>query len=132
MLDFYFSFFAGRLQLVRAVLFSIQAYWTKHFVFPKLVHKKIVTIMTRFLWKGNIDSKGGAKVAWENLCKPKDEGGLNIKNPLKWNHSQIIFMLWKVNQFKTSSLWAKWVRAIVLKTKPFCCIPIPTDCSWIW
>lgn len=54
---------AGRLQLIKAVLFSIQAYWSKHFMLPSAVHKQLQTYFTRFLWKGDPSVKGGAKVS---------------------------------------------------------------------
>ena len=41
--------FAGRAQLIKAVLFSIQAFWSNHFLLPAAVHKQIQRIMTRFL-----------------------------------------------------------------------------------
>lgn len=55
---------AGRVQLIKAVLFAIQSYWTNHFLLPGVVHAKIQSIMTRFLWRGALDKKGGAKVSW--------------------------------------------------------------------
>lgn len=54
--------FAGRVQLIRAVVFAIQAYWSKHFLLPGSVHRKLQTLFTRFLWKGDVNSKGGQKL----------------------------------------------------------------------
>lgn len=45
---------AGRVQLVGAVLFSIQLYWTNHFLLPEAVHNRIKSICIRFIWKGDI------------------------------------------------------------------------------
>lgn len=70
---------AGQAQLIKFVLFFIQAYWTCHFMLLEAVHKKIQTIFTRFLWKGNPDSKGGDKIGWPRVCVPKEEGDLNFK-----------------------------------------------------
>ncbi|XP_074346233.1 uncharacterized protein LOC141685005 [Apium graveolens] len=72
---------AGRVQLIRAVLCSIEAYWTNHFILLRAVHKHMQQLMTRFLWKGDPSKVGGAKVCWSDICLPKDEGGLGIRNP---------------------------------------------------
>lgn len=95
--------FAGRVQLVRAVLCSIQAYWSNHFVLPKTIHKHIIKLLTRFLWRGDVTKVEGARVSWEHLCLPREEGGLGIKNPYDWNMYQILAHLCKVVG-KTDSL----------------------------
>lgn len=52
----------GSAQLLRAVIFAIQSFWSKHFILPNVVHKKLKFIFTRFLWKGNVNVKGGSKL----------------------------------------------------------------------
>lgn len=79
--------FAGRVQLIRAVLMSIQFYLSNHFILPNAVHKVIQRLLTRFLWKGDISKIGGAKVSWANICLPHSVGGLGLKNPVDWNDS---------------------------------------------
>ncbi|KAL8133460.1 hypothetical protein AgCh_008786 [Apium graveolens] len=43
-----------------------------------------------------IPKKGGAKVSWENLCVPRKEGGLGLRNSVEWNVAQILMHLCKV------------------------------------
>ncbi|KAL8100644.1 hypothetical protein AgCh_032776 [Apium graveolens] len=40
--------------------------------------------------RGCKDSKGGAKVAWDDICLPKDEGGLGLKNMVHWNKARLL------------------------------------------
>lgn len=87
---------AGRLQLIKSVLFTIQAYWSNHFLLPGGVHKKLQSLFTHFLWKGDISQKGRAKVAWDRVCLPKSEGGLGLKNSLDWNRAQILYHLCRI------------------------------------
>ncbi|WOG95153.1 hypothetical protein DCAR_0414456 [Daucus carota subsp. sativus] len=108
------------------------SFWTRHFILPKGVHNVLQSIFTRFLWKGNTTSIGGAKVAWDDLCLPISEGGLSLPNPSEWNRAQILHYLWLIITKNTSSLWSKWVLGTVLKSKNFWLVPIPFDCSWIW
>lgn len=63
--------FAGRIQLISAVLFSIQAYWTNVFILPKKVIKQIESLFNAYLWNASDDKATGAKVSWNVVCTPK-------------------------------------------------------------
>lgn len=121
----------GRAQLINSVLLSIQFFWSNHFILPGKVHQQIQSILSRFLWQGNIMKKGGAKVKWDYVCLPRIEGGLGFKNPRDWNKAQILFHLCKVINCN-NSLWPMWVNRTALKRKHFWTLEIPQDCSWIW
>ncbi|KAL8122679.1 hypothetical protein AgCh_010876 [Apium graveolens] len=85
--------FAGRVTLIKSIVHAIQAFWCNHFMLPGSVHATIQSMLTRFLWKGNINNKGGAKVAWNVICLPREEGGLGLKNMAEWNKAQLIHHL---------------------------------------
>ena len=127
-----FLSYAGRLQLIKSVIHSIQAYWSAHFILPASAIIDMNSSMSRFLWKGPSMGKSGAKVAWSKICLPYAEGGLAIKNLEDWNKAQILSHLWQIIYPASSSFWAKWVRVVHLKNKYFWIMPIPLDCSWIW
>ncbi|XP_039029118.1 uncharacterized protein LOC120163190 [Hibiscus syriacus] len=55
--------FAGRLQLIRAILFSIANYWCRQVMLPRVVIKKIKQLCSRFFWKGADVSAKGARVS---------------------------------------------------------------------
>ncbi|XP_074351490.1 uncharacterized protein LOC141690603 [Apium graveolens] len=86
----------GRVMLIRSVVHAIEAFWGNHFLLPASIHHTIQSMLTRFLWKGNINHKGGAKVAWTSICLPREQGGLDLKNMIDWNRAQIIHHLIKV------------------------------------
>ena len=65
--------FAGRLQLVRSMLHSLQVYWASVFVLPANVHSEVDKILRSYLWRGQEEGRGGAKVAWAEMCLPFDE-----------------------------------------------------------
>lgn len=67
--------YAGRLQLIKSVIFSMQVYWSSLFILPKKVLSAIQQSLRRFLWKGSSLDKGGCKVAWSDICSPFSEGG---------------------------------------------------------
>lgn len=67
--------YAGRLQLITSVLFSLQVFWSMHFILPKVLGKHIELLLRKFLWSGSNKYNHSQKVAWESLCCPKNEGG---------------------------------------------------------
>lgn len=75
-----FLSFAGRLQLIKAILFSIQGYWAAYLFLPKGVIKRIQSVLANFLWGGTSTSSKHHKVSWSDCCLPKNEGGLGIKS----------------------------------------------------
>lgn len=46
----------------------------------------------------------GYKVKWDDVCAPKDEGGLGIKDIEVWNKASISKHLWKIVK-NDDSLW---------------------------
>lgn len=123
--------FAGSALLIKSVICSIETHRCNHFLLPSAVHENIQLLLTRFLWKGNIIHKRGAKVAWDTIFLPITNGGLDIKNMVHWNKAQILYHLIRV-VVKSETLRASWVNKTMLKNKLFWTMKIPTDCSWIW
>jgi hypothetical protein len=70
--------FAGTLQLISSVLFSLQVFWSSIFILPKAILRLLEEKLNRFLWGGK-DEKAKAKVSWEKVCAPK-EGRLGLKD----------------------------------------------------
>ena len=59
-----FFTYAGRLQRIQSVLFSVSNYWCSNFLLPKGVIKKINQICFAFFWKGTDNAAAGARVKW--------------------------------------------------------------------
>jgi hypothetical protein len=67
---------AGRLTLTKSVLQAIPTFMMSIFPTPKGIIQKIRTIQRDFLWRGAETKKKWALVAWDNICKPKNKGGM--------------------------------------------------------
>jgi len=126
-----FLSFAGRLQLIRSVLHSIQAFWANVFFLPCSVINRIEQMFRQFLWKGPVMGPGGAKVSWCDVCLPKKEGGLGIRTLRENNIASMLKHIWILFSDK-ESLWCKWIHSTFLKRKNFWVVPCPTHCSWVW
>ncbi|GJV08696.1 RNA-directed DNA polymerase, eukaryota, reverse transcriptase zinc-binding domain protein [Tanacetum coccineum] len=95
--------YSGRLQLITSALSSMQVYWASVFLLPKNMIYEI-----NKLFKGFLElTKGKAKVSWDSICKPKDQGGLGIKNLQEWNEVLLIKKLWNVVSNKS---WKEMLR----------------------
>ena len=122
--------YAGRLQLIKSILFSIQVYWTTMFVLPVSVIHHIESTLSAFLWRGSSLDRHGAKVSWSSICYPQQEGGLGIKRIRDWNKAAVGKHLWRLLSSKTS-IWADWVNKTLLKGRSLWEVK-PRSISWAW
>ncbi|KAL4557252.1 hypothetical protein LXL04_035425 [Taraxacum kok-saghyz] len=110
--------YAGRLQLINSVLMSMQVYWCSVFLLPKSTIYDIEKVLRDFLWNGGNFKRGGSKVAWAEVCKPKNEGGLGIRGVKTWNLALLTNQIWRLFNCK-ESLWVAWVHTHHLKGRSF-------------
>lgn len=75
----------GQLQLLKAILFSIQSYWAMYLFLPIGILKRIQGYMARFLWSGSYSVTPQHKMAWQDCCLPKHEGGLGLRDLFEWD-----------------------------------------------
>ncbi|XP_074318343.1 uncharacterized protein LOC141655150 [Silene latifolia] len=70
-------------------------------------------------------------VAWEKVCKPKNEGGLGLKNDAIWNKAAVGKLVWWISS-KADHLWVRWVNQIYIKNEAWQGYSPKTDASWYW
>ncbi|GJZ80021.1 putative RNA-directed DNA polymerase, eukaryota, reverse transcriptase zinc-binding domain protein [Tanacetum coccineum] len=122
---------AGRLQLIRSVLSSMHIYWASMFILPSCVLNDIEQLMRGFLWCQGRLKKGRAKVSWDLVCRPRNEGGLGIRKLDLFNKALMAVHLWNLISLK-DSLWVKWIHTYKLKNQSFWDIPIRGNMTWGW
>ncbi|KAK2658718.1 hypothetical protein Ddye_005251 [Dipteronia dyeriana] len=71
----------------------------------------------------------GSKIAWSDICVPKKEGGLGIKDLSLWNKALMIRHIW-ILVYCTSNLWTSWIKAYLLKGTNLWEVKAPHICSW--
>jgi hypothetical protein len=101
------------------------------FILPKQVIKEITQKFNQFLWNGKEGSRAKAKIAWDELCFPKKESGLGLKNLEIWNSSSMMRHIWSLFA-RAGSIWVAWVHAYLLKGRSFWSVSIPQNSSWCW
>ncbi|GKB42090.1 hypothetical protein Tco_0887032, partial [Tanacetum coccineum] len=70
--------FVGRLQLCKSVISSMQVYWASMLAIPFGIIDDIQQLIRGFLWCNDKYRRGKSKVAWDDICLPKHEGGLEF------------------------------------------------------
>ncbi|KAL0381206.1 UNVERIFIED_CONTAM: putative mitochondrial protein [Sesamum angustifolium] len=100
--------FAGRAQLIKSVLSTLHSYWASVFILSKGIINIIETKLRKFLWQGST-GRGYAKVAWDQLCRPKEERGLGVHNILVINKALMLKHLWKIIHNDRHSIWVDWI-----------------------
>jgi len=123
--------YAGRKELISSVIYGTVNFWASAFILPKGCLKSIESLCSRFLWNGDITKKAAAKVAWETLCLPKQEGGLGFRSFSLWNKTLCLKLIWRLFSSK-DSLWAEWQRQNRIKDGGFWMIDENKQTSWTW
>lgn len=106
--------FAGKLLLIKTVISGITTFWCSAFILPKACIKRINSLCSVFLWKGDIESSNTARVAWEKCVLTKEQGGLGIKDLQTWNIACCIRLIWLLF-FRAGSVWVAWFHEKVLR-----------------
>lgn len=70
-------------------------------------------------------------VAWDHVCKKKNEGGLGIRDCKKWNLAAIGKLIWDIAS-KADKLWVKWVNHVYIKDHDWWSYEPKNDSSWVW
>ncbi|VVB10332.1 unnamed protein product [Arabis nemorensis] len=110
--------FAGKVTLISSVIYGMVNFWSAVFVLPKRFYEKVDSLCSAFLWKNNTTSAVGARVAWDDICKPKAEGGLGIRLLAEF---EVVFRVKQVWNFfaNAGSLWVAWLQGNIFHRKSY-------------
>lgn len=106
--------FSGRLLLIKTVISGITTFWCSAFILPKACISKINSMCSTFLWRGDIEIKNTARVAWETVVLTKQHGGLGVKDLYTWNRACLLRLIWLLF-FRPNYVWVSWFKEVILK-----------------
>nr|KYP50798.1 Putative ribonuclease H protein At1g65750 family [Cajanus cajan] len=102
--------FGGRLILLKSVLSSLPLFYLSFFKISKAVSLSITKIQSAFLWGGGMEQRKIHWVRWSTVCKPKESGGLGVRDLEIFNISLLGKWKWRmVNE--PNALWVKVLEA---------------------
>jgi hypothetical protein len=106
---------AARLELIKSVFASIPVYYMSNILFSKKFITKLTAIIRTFWWTGVREESNAKSLclrAWKDICTPKNEGGLGIRNLQAMNQALILMAAWRIadqpNCFLHSVLKSKY------------------------
>lgn len=106
--------YAGRLELVRAVVQGTTNFWMGCFPMPSAVLKQVASLCRNFLWAKAEGSSSKPLVAWKMVCLPKNLGGLGLFSLAEWNMALLAKSLWELHS-DNQALWIKWIHSYYLR-----------------
>ncbi|XP_010462974.1 PREDICTED: uncharacterized protein LOC104743614 [Camelina sativa] len=93
---------------------------------------EINSLCSAFLWSGTELNSRKAKVAWEEVFKPRTEGGLGLRSLQEANTVCCLKLIWRLVS-NGESLWVQWAHTNLLKGASFWSVKSTlTLGSWIW
>ena len=114
---------AGRLQYIKSVLSSIPVYYMSIVMFSNSFVEKINSVIKRFWWAGVQEENITSSIAyrsWQDICQPKDQGGLGIRDLHNINKSLIMQSAWNIannkNSFLSQILKAKYFHNLLMES----------------
>jgi hypothetical protein len=113
---------AGRLTYIKSVLASIPVYYMSTVLFSKNFVGKITAIIRKFWWTRVQEDNPTSPItyrSWDDICQPKENGGLGIRDLYTVNKSLLTQAAWNIATQKNPML------STVLKAKYF-----PSSSFW--
>jgi hypothetical protein len=100
--------FGGRLILINSCLSSIPTYYMSMHMLPKTIRKRMDRTRKRFFWQGGGEKRKYYLFKWSKITRPKQKGGLGIKDLRKMNISLLCKWWWKLEH--EEGLWQEIVK----------------------
>lgn len=102
-------FYAGKAQLISSIFQGVECYWMSILPLLNEVVVRIYNICRSFMWIIK-----NLPIAWTEICRPKVEGGLGLRDLNAWNLALLAKVLWQI-QDKQYTLWIRWVHLTYLR-----------------
>ncbi|XP_028067083.1 uncharacterized protein LOC114269911 [Camellia sinensis] len=100
----------GWLVLIKSVLASISTYFMSVHVIPVSVARWIEQLQRHFLWGGGGEGAHYHLLSWDQICLPKESGGLGVRRLVLFNLALLGKWLWRFVVEK-EQLWRRVVVA---------------------
>lgn len=96
----------GCIVLLKSVLTALPTYYLSIFKEPRGIIHYLEYLFKQFLWGGHEGTHKIHWVAWKEVCKEKEDGGLGVKHLHAFNIALLGKWLWRLRTEQTA-LWYK-------------------------
>eukprot|EP00253_Pinus_taeda_P006734 PITA_06734 len=97
---------ASRIVLIKSILQAMPLYLFTILAAPKWVLKRLRNMQRDFLWGSSATNRKWALVKWDNVCKPKNRGGVGLRDP-EYSNTIMNAKIWWQWITNPDKLWAK-------------------------
>ena len=104
---------AGRVQLVRSVIQSMLTYSISIYSWPTSLLKELEKCIRNFVWSGDSEKRKLVTVSWKRVCRPINQGGLNLRSLCNLNSATNLSLCW--NMLHSQKPWAVILKDRVLR-----------------
>ncbi|XP_074282933.1 uncharacterized protein LOC141607480 [Silene latifolia] len=111
-----FLSYAGKLQLINAVVFGLENFWCSALLLPLYVTRMVNKLCKDFFWGIIAGQRNMSYKSWNSICAPWGEGGFNVKELLSWNKALLSKWVWQLTTHR-DCLWDSWSLTYNLKGK---------------
>ncbi|KAJ6843968.1 uncharacterized protein M6B38_295310 [Iris pallida] len=104
--------FGGRIELIRSVISAVAHFWLQSILLPVATIRRVERLCADFLWRGGMHA-----ISWEQLCRPRKEGGVGLRPLLEIREASALKLAWRF--ISGGSLWADWMHSRYVKQDNF-------------
>jgi hypothetical protein len=101
----------GRQILTNTCLSILPTYMMGFYLLPRGTHGRMDSVRSRFIWRGAHADFKCHMVKWEDVCRPREYGGLGIIDTKIFNECLMVKWIWKLYKQKE----CLWVRLLTAK-----------------
>jgi len=106
---------AGRVLLIKSVIQGMLIHCITIYSWPVKLLKDFEKWMRNFIWIGDINQGKLVTIAWNQVCRPLEEGGLGVRNLSFINEACNLKVCWDIMQSYLQ--WAQFIRSKILRNK---------------
>ncbi|XP_013608296.1 PREDICTED: uncharacterized protein LOC106315069 [Brassica oleracea var. oleracea] len=121
----------GKEILLKSIALALPVYAMSVFKLPKDLCDRLTSAMIEYWWSGGFNRKKISWVAWQKLCKSKDESGLGFHDISRFNQSLLAKQAWRILIYP-ESLVAKVLKSKYWKNGEFmeCGLSLRPSFAW--
>lgn len=110
---------------------AIPTYAMSVFKLPKTLCKQLNSLMCKFWWNHNRESKGVNRISWKRLGVAKQQEGMGFRDIEGFNLALLAKQGWRILQYP-DSLVATILREKYFASDSFCTASVGNQPSYVW